>query len=162
MPKQRIWPILPGVRSFLNCTQRWCQPLRRAWGTIAYAVPSLVCPSLSRQPGWVSWLRRWMVQLTIARSGTKRSPRTSTNRAAMLCVICARLCRGELEAMQTDDVGLRCSQAVLDRSSHCAWPVLVNVEMRRAREQDAIPVLGKGGCEACDGRVVRVKQIFLL
>jgi len=63
LPRHRIWPILPGVRSFLNLA----------------GISYLAGPS--RQPG--SLLDAAIGLLTIARSGMKRSPRTNTRRDAI-------------------------------------------------------------------------------
>lgn len=43
LPRQRIWPILPGDRSFLNCSERL------SWGFLAgrtrVEIPLRECPS---------------------------------------------------------------------------------------------------------------------
>ena len=86
MPRHRIWPILPGVRSFLNYYH--VSALDVMPGAVSTrSAPSQVYPSHSRQPAELPCHVRGVEGVdgrTIARSGMKRSPRTSTNLEVIL------------------------------------------------------------------------------
>lgn len=66
LPRQRVWPILPGARSFLNCSGCWCQ--------------SKVDSSLQyiRRAAHTFW------GISRARSGMCRSPMTSIKKAMVV------------------------------------------------------------------------------
>lgn len=80
LPRQRIWPILPGVRSFLNYMRPSCKLL-----SAILSARTLVLPVLEYLCGNVldtSAVCLFILGIeapTIALSGMKRSPRTSTS-----------------------------------------------------------------------------------
>jgi hypothetical protein len=91
LPRQRIWPILPGVRSFLNCVgdgvleRGGCRVVGLGWWM--YLCGNVLGASSLARGLLYSFLHPSMM-LTIARSGMKRSPRTNTNREVMvMCVV---------------------------------------------------------------------------
>jgi len=89
LPRHRIWPILPGVRSFLNCVGSGALDggCRGGRGWKRYLCGNVLLVLLAQGA------LRGVVQLAFARSGMKRSPRHSTSLEVMMW-ICADSCAG--------------------------------------------------------------------